>query len=166
MHSSAATPLDDVRKKSRGQEGFTLVESLIALFILCFGLLAVGQLLFAAMAGPALARSKDSATRVAENKMEFLAGAYRQNPDGADLTLGDHGPETVTLLNPVDGRTLNRYEVRWTVSAVTDPRPGKVLKAKQVRVHVRPINNAGAANDVRSLNKVIYMTSIFSIRPV
>lgn len=166
MHSIAVTPLVEGRIKLRGQEGFTLVESLIALFILCFGLLAVGQLLFSAMAGPALARSKDSATRVAENKMEFLADAYRQNPDGTDLTLGNHGPETVTLLNPVDGRTLNRYEVRWTVSDVSDPRPGKVLKAKQVRVHVQPVNNFGVAHDVQSLNKVINMTSIFSIRPL
>jgi prepilin-type N-terminal cleavage/methylation domain-containing protein len=166
VYSSEVTLPLDSRRKPRTQEGFTLVESLIALFILCFGLLAVGQLLFTATAGPALARSKDSATRVAENKMEVLADAYRQNPDGADLTVGNHGPETVTLQNPVDGRTLNRYEVRWTVSIVTDPRPGKVLKAKQVRVHVRPIDNAGAAHDVRSFNKVIYMTSIFSIRPV
>lgn len=146
--------------------GFSLVEALMAICIMCFGLLSVGQLLLATIGGPVLARSKGSATLVAHDKLEFLAEAYRQNPDGPDLTLGDHGPEQVSVSNPSDGTVMNRFRVTWTVSDVPDPRAGKVLKAKRVRVMVVPITNADAVNNKASFNKVISMTNIFSMKPL
>jgi hypothetical protein len=134
------------------------------MFILTFGLLAAGQLMFVAASGTTLARSKGAAAVVAQNKLDFLADAYRQNPDGADLTLGSHGPEQVQVLNPNDSTVANRFNVAWTVSTVPDPRVGKVLKAKQVTVTVTPITSTDAINMRTSLNKVLIVTAIFSPR--
>jgi Tfp pilus assembly protein PilV len=145
-------------------EGFTLVETLLAMIVLTFGLLAVGQLIAASVKGTTLARSKGSASMVAQDKIDFLADAYRQNPNGTDLALGTHGPEQVDVLNPTDGSTVNRYNVQWTVSDVADPRPGKLIKAKQVMVTVTPIGSGTTVNMQTSLNKVITITSIFSPR--
>lgn len=145
------------------QAGFTLIETLIAMTILTFGLLAAGQLLYVAAGSNSLSRSKSSGVTVAHDKLEFLADLYRQNPSHADLTLGAHGPEQVQVTNPNDGSVLNRYNVNWDVANVPDPRPGKVLNARQVRVTVTPIRTTGTTTNIKSnLNKVVNVTAIFS----
>ena len=143
--------------------GFTLVEMLISLIVLTFGLLAAGQMIFVAMSAQSLALSKGTASVVAEDKLESLADLYSQNPAAADLTVGDHGPIQVQVTNPTNARILNRYNVEWNVAVVPDAR-GKVLTARTVRVTVTPITTAGAVNKKASLNKVISMTAIFSAR--
>jgi hypothetical protein len=136
---------------------------LIAMLILTFGLLAAGQLIYAALGSASLARSKSSATVVAQSKLDFLADLYRQNPAAADLTDGSHGPEQVDVSNPNSSTPLNRYNVSWTVGAVPDPR-GIVLKAKRVAVTATPIGAGTTVNTKTSLNKVVTVTSIFSVR--
>ena len=146
-------------------QGFGLIEALMAILIMTFGLLSVGQLMFTALSGPLLARSKGSAALVAHDRLESLAEVFRQDSEAPDLTLGTHGPQQVSIPNPADGTVMNRFQVTWVVANVPDPRPGKILKAKRVTVTVVPINNAGAANLKSSMNKVVAMTSIFSYRP-
>lgn len=154
-----------IRRRHGDEQGFTLVETMIAMLILTFGLLAVGQLIGSSISGTTLARSKGSASMVAQDKIDFLADAYRQNPDGLDLTIGAHGPEQVEVLNPRDDNTaMNRYNVEWVVSSVADPRPGKVIKAKQVRVTVTPIGSGTEVNMQNSLNKVINISALFTPR--
>jgi prepilin-type N-terminal cleavage/methylation domain-containing protein len=145
--------------------GFTLIEMLIAMIIMTFGLLAVGRLMYAAMGSATLARSKGSAAIVAQDKLEFLADRFRQDPTHADFTNGSHGPQQVDVTNPANGRMMNRYNVAWTVSTVSDPRAGVTLKAKQVIVTVTPIRSTSTTvNNQTSLNKVVNVTSIFSTR--
>jgi len=149
----------------KNDQGFTLIETMIAMLILTFGLLAVGQLIGSSIGGTTLARSKGSASMVAQDKIDFLADAYRQNADGVDLSIGAHGPEQVEILNPNDGNiAMNRYNVEWTVTTIPDPRPGKVIKAKQVRVTVTPIGSGTDVNMQNSLNKVINVSAIFTPR--
>jgi len=149
-------------KAARSRDGLTLVETLIAILILSFGLLATGQMMYVAMGSASLSRSKSSAAVVAQNRIDSLADLYRQNPSAADLTIGNHGPQQVQVANPVDGTVLNRYNVSWTVSNVSDPRAGMVIQATQVTVTVTPINTAGITNNRASLNKVVSVTAIFS----
>jgi Tfp pilus assembly protein PilV len=144
--------------------GFTLVEALIATLLMCFGLLAAGQMIFVAAASGSLARSQDGASVAAQNKLEFLTSVYNRTPDSGDLASGSHGPELVQILNRDANLVLNRFDVSWTVATVTDPRPGKVLKAKQVVITVVPVNSAGGRNVKASLNKTVTMTAIFSLR--
>ena len=151
-------------KPSSDPDGFTLIEMLIALLILSFGLLSAGQLMYVAMSSASLARSKSSAATVAQDKLEFLAGVYQRDPADTDLTLGDHGPQLTQVTNPDNGTVLNRFQINWNVSTVPDPRAGKVLTSRLVRVTVTPLNAAGTENRQIGLNKIVNMTSIFSRR--
>src|SRR2546422_1658222 len=91
--------------------GFTLIETMIALLILTFGILAAGQLMYVAMGSNSLSRSKGSAMTVAQDRLESLADLYRRDPADANLTTGDHGPEQVSVTNPNDASIVNRFNV-------------------------------------------------------
>ncbi len=147
-----------------GESGFSLVESLIAILVFGLGLMFVGQMMFNGIGITTLARSKNTATVAAENRIEILTAKYRANPLDADLTLGNHGPVQVEFLNPIDQSKINRYSVAWTVANVPDPRAGKVLKAVQVTVIVTPIGASTQSNIRSGLNKVINLTSIISYK--
>jgi prepilin-type N-terminal cleavage/methylation domain-containing protein len=158
--------MEPLRRKSRDgntEAGFTLTEMLIALFIMTFGLLSAGQLMLVAMGSSSLARSKDSAAVAAQDRLEFLADLYRRDTSAAELTVGDHAPLLVNIVNPTDNSVLNRFSVGWNVSVVPDAR-GKTLHARLVRVTVTPIDTAGNVNSRRLLNKVVSVSSIFSPR--
>jgi Tfp pilus assembly protein PilV len=146
-------------------EGFSLVETLIAMFIMTFGLLAAGQIMYVAMSRSSLARSKGNAALVAQNKLELLGDLFRQNPLAADLANGNHGPEQVRILNPSTSSATDHFNVTWNVNTVADPRAGKILKAKQVRVTVTP-TGGGAPNSQVGMNKVVSVTSILSSKPL
>ena len=75
--------------------GFTLIEMMIALLILSIGLLATGQLIFAALSSSSLARSKGNAALAAHYKLEFLGDLCRRNPDAFELSPGNHYPMTI-----------------------------------------------------------------------
>jgi prepilin-type N-terminal cleavage/methylation domain-containing protein len=146
---------------SNKKEGFSLIEMMVALVILTFGLLAVGPLLYTASSADSLARSKGTASIAAQNKLESLADLYRQNPSADELTLGSHGPEQTQIVNPIDGTVLNRYSVDWNVSHVPDPRPGKVVNARLVSVRITPIHLQGGKNSRPALNKILNVSTIF-----
>ena len=156
----------DLRRRVLGvqADGFTLIEMLIALLILSFGLLSAGQLMYVAMSSASLARSKGNASMVAQDKLESLADVFRRNQADASLAVGDHGPEQVQILNPNSGTALNRFQVVWNVSVVPDPRAGKVLNARLVRVTVTPLGTGATVNNQTGLNKTVSVSSIFSTR--
>ncbi len=143
------------------ETGFTIIEMLIALLILSFGLLTAGQLIFVAMSSSSLARSKGNAALLAQDKLEFLADLYRRNPDATELSVGSHGAEQVQFLSST-GTILNRFSVSWNVSAIPDPRGGADLHAKLVRVTVVPVGVDGLDNRRVLLNKIVSVSSIIS----
>jgi prepilin-type N-terminal cleavage/methylation domain-containing protein len=144
------------------EHGFTLIEMMIALAFLSFGFLATSQLLYIAAASTSLARSKSTAGVAAQNMIESLGDSYRRNALSPDLALGDHGPLQTQVANPTDASILNRYNVRWTVESVPDPRPGKILNARKVRVTVAPVRENGADNNKAGLSKILNVATIFS----
>jgi len=143
-------------------EGFSLIEVMIALGILVFGLLATSSLMYTAVRSSSLARSQSTAGIAAQNKLEMLAETYCRNPSDKDLTPGTHGPEQIEIVNPNDGSTLNRYEIHWAVQQVPDPRPGTILNVKQVRVTVTPISSNGAKNRRPGYNKTLHINTVLS----
>jgi prepilin-type N-terminal cleavage/methylation domain-containing protein len=151
-------------RDSAGSEGFTLVESLMAILILALGFMFVAPMLFDSIQSLMLARSKDTAGFAATNQLETLAGLYKANPNDANLTIGAHGPVQVEIVNPADSSKLNRYNVAWTVASVPDPRAGKVLRAVQVTATVTPIGSGTSTNIKVRQNKVLNVTTIFSYR--
>ena len=162
--STAVQPFGCRWRDVQATDGFTLIETLIAMLIMTFGLLAAGQMIYVAVGSASLARSKGSAAVVAQDKLEFLAARYSRDKSAADLTEGNHGPERVEILNPAVNNALNRFNVAWVVSTVSDPRAGKVIDARQVVVTVTPINAANAANLKAGFNKVVVVSAIFSPR--
>jgi Tfp pilus assembly protein PilV len=142
-------------------EGFSLVEALMAILVLSVGFMFVGQILVSSIGSTTLARSKNTAGLAATNKLEALALKYRANPGDADFTVGTHGPEQVEIANPNDSSKVNRYNVGWAVSSVSDPRVGVTLKAVQVTITVTPIGSGTTANNKLGQNKVINVTTIF-----
>jgi hypothetical protein len=132
------------------------------MFILTFGLMAAGQLLYLAGSSGSLARSKGTASVAAQSLLESLGALYRQDASSAELSIGDHGPMRTEVTNPGDGSALNIYDVHWTVERVPDPRPGKVLNARLVRATVRPVAADGTANSKPGLNKILSVSTVFS----
>jgi len=144
------------------RNGFSLVETMIALAILTFGLLATSPLIYMAVKSSSLARSQSTAGIAAQNKLEILAEVYRRNPSAEDLTLGSHGPEQIQVVNPNDGSILNRFGIHWVISQVPDPRSGRILDARLVRVTVAPIRLDGTGNSRPGFNKILNISTIFS----
>ena len=153
-----------MRDDSAGKAGFSLIETLIALIVLTFGLLAAGQLIFIAASSASLARSKGSAAVVAQDKIHYLGDLYSRNPDSPDLAVGDHGPEPVQVVGPATNTVLNRFRVSWSVAPVPDPRAGKSLKARLVTVTVTPADEHDAPHYRAALNKIVTVSAIFSAR--
>jgi type IV pilus modification protein PilV len=72
---------------NRGQEGFTLIEVLIAVVILCVGLLAVGTMQISAIRGNFMGSNTSIALTLASEKMEDL---LNRNYTDAALANGAH----------------------------------------------------------------------------
>jgi Tfp pilus assembly protein PilV len=153
-----------MRDDGTGKAGFSLVETLIALIVLTFGLLAAGQLIFIAASSASLARSKGSAAVVAQDKIHALGDLYSRNPGSPDLAPGDHGPEHVQVVAPATNTILNRFRISWSVAPVPDPRAGKAIKASLVTVTVTPVDEHEALHYRAALNKIVTVSAVFSAR--
>ena len=98
-------------KKERREKGFTLLEVMIAIVILTFGILAVASMQTSSINGNSVANRLTEGTSWAGNKMEELLTI----PDAdAQLSSGTHGPETV-----MSGAIS--YDVNWEVIDSVDP---------------------------------------------
>jgi len=126
-----AGTLDPVGR--RGQQGFTLVEALIAIVILVFGLMAVTNLLLVAASSNTVANQGTAAVTSATRVMDML-----RVTSFADLTAAVGG----TDFDPLDGGKLcadvtlavdewhctdevpgvGGVHTHWRITATTDPR--------------------------------------------
>ncbi len=100
--------LNRLRTRARDQEGFSLVEVMIAMSFLAIGLLAVAQLIPLGMAGVTQARVRTVAVQTAQEQMDVLKQAEYSSPA---LTAGDYTDSTGT------------YTLNWTITD-NDPVPG------------------------------------------
>jgi hypothetical protein len=82
-------------RQQQGAQGFTLIEALIAVVVLVFGLIAVAQLMAVAAGSNAIANRTTVASAVASEELERLMtvpyGSLGTNP-GGDLNLEDTAP--------------------------------------------------------------------------
>jgi len=141
--------------------GFGLIEVLIATAILTLGLLTVAQLLIASVGAISLARAKDTAATMAQNKLDTLTDLYQHHQGAHELTPGRHGPEKAELHNPTDGSVLNQYDIYWTVWDIKDLRHARAGAAKQVHIEVLPTNSDGNG-PLKSFNKRLAISAILS----
>ena len=137
------------------EKGFTLPETLIAMLVLTFGLLAHRPVdLYCDEFNVSGSFERECNTR-SSSKLDFLADLYRQNPAAADLTDGAHGPEQVEVTNPEHPFRVEPLQRGLESGDGAGPGAGKILKARQVTVTVTPVGSGARANSKASLNKVV-----------
>ena len=120
------------------QAGFTLIEALIAMLVLAFGLLAVAGLQTTLAHNSDVAKQRTEATRLAQAKIEDLRG-YQQLPAAsgipayADIATDNDAPATTTNTS---------YARSWTVTDDT------ALTQKLLRVNVDWVDRQGQSQNV------------------
>lgn len=150
----------------RSDKGFSLVEVMIAVFILTFGLLAAAQLLTMSMELYALARSKNTAVLAAQNELERLADLYRRNPAAMELSIGTHQAEELTeIRNPITQNVLNSYKITWLVGSIPDPRPGMDPLGRTISVRATPMLAETVENPHSFKNKIVTLNAVITTEP-
>jgi len=123
-------------RQARSAEGFTLVESLVAMLLLLLGLLAIAPMFILSMKVAESSADVGTVGAVAMEEMETLRGTDY-------LTLDAGG----SLTSDVAGYfldTTDEFKVRWTV---TDSTGAAKYKTLQVRV-IAPRQVLGLAKEV------------------
>lgn len=143
-----------MKRGTAREEGFTLIEAVIAILILTVSLLGLAQLIMVGLEKHEFAKYDTKAANVAQTKMEELKTLFGWQIDSGltadDLAAGSHGPIQVTL-QPESGsrREPTDFWVRWDVAD---------LSASQKRIAVSvspPVLNP-------RFNEVVIVTSVFA----
>lgn len=115
-----------LRGRSRRGEGFSLIETMIAMVVLGIGMLAVAQMIPLALANVSQAGVRTKAVQAAQQRMDNLRSNDFQ---AAALTAGNYS------------ETQGRYTLNWTI---TDNTP--VQDSKQIVLTATWQTRAGARN--------------------
>jgi prepilin-type N-terminal cleavage/methylation domain-containing protein len=107
----------------KSDSGFTLVEVIVALFLIGLGVLAAAPMFLFAMQGNAVGGEKGAAGALAVERMELLRAADF-------VTLAPGGSLAVNTTGYVDTSDPN-YTVRWLITANTTP-PGAITISVRV----------------------------------
>jgi type II secretory pathway pseudopilin PulG len=116
------------------EDGFTLVEALVAIIVLVFGLMAVTNLMLVAASSNSVANQSTAAVTSATRIMELLKASSYQDlrvlVPGGDITFEepiDPGPPCATAVigdfhctDDIPG--VGRIHTHWELTATTDPR--------------------------------------------
>ncbi len=81
----------DSKEKNNRESGFTLIEVLVAIVILMFGLLAVGTMQISAMRGNFMGGNTSIALSLASQKMEDILNKDFTHEDLVDSVTGNNG---------------------------------------------------------------------------
>ncbi|MCD4718376.1 MAG: prepilin-type N-terminal cleavage/methylation domain-containing protein [Desulfobacula sp.] len=109
-----------LKQKSSPQNGFSLVEVLIAIAVLSIGLLSIAAMQASAIRGNAKSYNLTQRTTTASNHIEYFLNLPFNDPN---LTAGNHDPENDGIDNDGDGNTDEAdddgefdYSVTWNVT--------------------------------------------------
>jgi type IV pilus assembly protein PilV len=115
--------IDQKKRRPIGEKGFTLLEVIVAISILTFGLLAVASMQMTAIRGNYNASNITEATTVAQDRLENLMGLLYSDPlldPGNDLSdPAPPSPSGYTITydvldnNPMMNTRLIAVTVQW-----------------------------------------------------
>jgi len=126
---------------SKNSSGFTLVEVVVALFLMGLGVLAAAPMFMFAMQGNAVGGEKGQASALAVEHMELL-----RSTDYINLTAG--GSLTVSLTGYSDTSDSD-FDVRWLIADRGTP-----ANTKTIRVRVVP------AGTIPGPSRVVTLTTV------
>ena len=125
--------------------GFTLIEVMIAVVILMFGLLVVGSMQISAIRGNYMSGNTSMAISLAGEKMEEL---INKDYSKADLTAGNHGPEAILKTGTGVEGTGGLYSRSWTVTNETSPTRKSVVVTVSWEKNRHQVSIASIKNQV------------------
>ncbi|MEF3167834.1 MAG: prepilin-type N-terminal cleavage/methylation domain-containing protein [Deltaproteobacteria bacterium] len=96
--------------RNRNQEGFTLIEVMIAVTVFAIGILAVAAMTMRAVNGNTSAAISTDSTRWVSSQIDTIMGMDFNDPQ---LAAGNHGP--------IPAGNAGQYQVGWTVANGTVP---------------------------------------------
>ena len=127
------------------QRGFTLIEALVSLLVLAFGLLAVAGFQVTLSRNSDVAKQRTEATRLAQEKLEQLRAFPSLTAYGSQMVSSTSGPsgteETIT--------TNADFKRSWAVSAA-----GTVDTGRSIVVTVTWTDRAGVTDQVQLLSSI------------
>jgi prepilin-type N-terminal cleavage/methylation domain-containing protein len=116
-----------IHRKIKSERGFTLVEVMIALGILSFGVLAVASMQSSALLGTSRSNSVTVATNIATDRMERLMAIPYDN-----LAVLGSGNNTYFTGAPALPLNMKNQDITWNVT------PGSVASTLRITVSVQP----------------------------
>lgn len=142
------------QRETGRQEGFTVLETLIALTVLAIALLGLAQLVGISINQNAFARHNTVGIQLAQERLEQLRAQYNRELEtgvtSANLAAGTYGPETVTLsASDRTGQRDREFLVSWTITPA-----GGTRKSVSVTVTAR--------NQYALQTKTLTIHSLFS----
>ena len=122
------------RPSFAGQEGFTLIEAVVATGILIVGLVAVSNLMFVAISSNSIANWQTGATFMASQKMEELRATNFNDPALANSPANSLNVDAPGFFedDTVDG--LGVFHTRWQVQIVAAIGPNLKYIAVQTEI--------------------------------
>jgi len=115
-----------VKRLGNDPAGFTLIEAMIALAILAFGLLTIAAMQLSGIRGNAFAADLSEATAVTQQEVETLfAIPYTALANGNDVVTGARGmsyARTWTVANPTTDYATITVTTTWSDSGWRTPR--------------------------------------------
>jgi type IV pilus assembly protein PilV len=110
-------------KKTKEEKGFTLLEVIVAISLLTFGLLSVASMQVAAMRGNAFAGAVTEATTLAGDRLEYLMTLDYDDPTDLDdvdgdgtAGLDDATAGTADHSTTYDSETGIQYNLYWNTA--------------------------------------------------
>jgi Tfp pilus assembly protein PilX len=139
--------------------GFSLIEALIGLLVVAFGMMAIAAFHFTLARSADLARQRTEATRIAQAEVDRLR-SFAQRGFAADLAVSE------TDLTPVSGTGWNAtYRPRRIVSLPTGALPTAGESYRWVTMIVRWLDRTGADQAV-TLSTSISSSGIADLGPL
>lgn len=138
------------QRKVRGERGFTLVETTIALVIMMIVMLGVASVFAFAVSNNSNGADRAQTLAVAQQRLESLRNVeFSPTATHADLTAGAH---TLTVYRGDVGDAGRRYKIDWNVV------DNSTNNLKTITVSVTPITAGPAWASVSSWATVTIIT--------